>query len=87
MGDFLLLLNQAAQPAAAGQGDIGQTAALEVVLCADVGALQGHGDPVEADAGRAAEEEALFWEGVVSWFVMRGVDEKGGKHTEVLMGS
>jgi hypothetical protein len=35
------------------------------VLGAQVGALHGHGDPVQADAARAAEEEALH-RGVVS---------------------
>lgn len=60
MGHFLLLLDEVTQPAAAGEGDIGQTVALEVVLGADVGALHGHGDPVEAEAAGTAEEEALF---------------------------
>lgn len=57
---FLLLLDEIAEAAAAGGGDVDQAAALEVVLLTDVGALEGHGDPVETDAGGAEEHEALL---------------------------
>lgn len=59
IGDFLLLLNEIAQSAAARQGDVRQARALEVVLLADVGALHRHGDEVQTEAAGTAEEKAL----------------------------
>lgn len=56
---LLVLLDQAAAVAAARGEDILQARALQVVLFADVHALHGHGDPVEAEAASATEEQAL----------------------------
>jgi len=57
---LLVLLDEIADAAAAGRGDIGEAAALEVVFGADLGALHRHGDPVETDAPGTAEEKALY---------------------------
>lgn len=57
---FLLLLDEIADAAAAGGRDVDQAATLKVVLLTDVGALEGHGDPVETDAGGAEEHQALL---------------------------
>lgn len=62
VGSLLLLLDEIAKSAAARQRDIGQAAALEVVLLADVGTLHRHGDPPETDTARTAEEKALFYQ-------------------------
>jgi hypothetical protein len=48
---LLVLLDEIAEGAAARDGDVGDAAALEVVLAADLGALHRLGDPVETDAG------------------------------------
>ena len=56
---FLLLLDQIAKHTAAGGGDVGRAVAAEVILVAHVGALHGHGNPVQRDAARGAEEQAL----------------------------
>jgi hypothetical protein len=57
---LLVLLDEIADAAAAGRGDVGEAAALEVVLGADLGALHRHRDPVETDAPGTAEEKALY---------------------------
>lgn len=56
---LLVGLDERAAPAAARERNVDEAAALEVVLFADVLALHGHGDPVQAEAARAAEEQAL----------------------------
>jgi hypothetical protein len=56
---LLLLLDEVADGAAAGCGDVGQAAALQVVLLADLRALDRLGDPVQAEHGGAEEEQAL----------------------------
>ncbi len=55
----LVLLDERAEPAAARKSDVGEAGTLEVVLGADVGALHRHGHPVEPEAARSTEEEAL----------------------------
>ena len=59
MGRLLLLLDEVAEAAAAGRGDVDQARALEVVPLADLGALQRQRDPVEAEATGAGDEQAL----------------------------
>jgi len=66
---FLLLLGQIAESAAAGEEDVSDTIALEVVFSANVGALHGLGDPVETDAGRGEEEEARGVDGLIALHV------------------
>jgi hypothetical protein len=56
---FLLLLNQVAESAAAGSGDIGDAGTLEVVLAADICTLHGFWDPVKTKAHGGKEEKAL----------------------------
>jgi len=55
---FLVLLHQGAQTAAAGQSQILQAAAFEVVLLADVGALNPEWQEREADASGSADKKA-----------------------------
>ena len=57
--NFLVLLDQVAETAAAGRGDVDEAAALEVVTGADFGTLHRHGNPVETDAASTADEKAL----------------------------
>ena len=57
--DLLVRLDEGAEDAAAGESDIGDAVALEVVLGTSVGALNRHGHPVEAAPTGGAEEEAL----------------------------
>ncbi len=87
MGGLLLLLDQIADTAAAGGGDVGDAVALEVVLLADIGALHGHGDPVKTEASRGTEEEALrvLLAGYPMVEVWSGRNEE--KRTVVLTGS
>lgn len=68
MGRLLVGLGELAAAAAAGGGHVEEAVALEVVLGAHVGALHGHRDPVEGDAGRGAEEEALRREMLIEGF-------------------
>lgn len=58
-GNLLVLLDEIADAAAAGSCDVDEAAALQVVLGANLGALHGHGNPVQTEAAAAAEEEAL----------------------------
>ena len=80
VGRLLLLLDEVAEAAAAGRGDVDQARALEVVPLADLGALQRQRDPVEAEAAGAGDEQAL----------KRSAGTSAGRDrqpTEVLMGS
>lgn len=56
---LLVLLRNVAAAAAARRGEVDEAAALEVVLGAQVGALQGREADVARHAARGAEEEAL----------------------------
>lgn len=47
---LLVLLDEGAAATAAGGEQIGDEVALQVVLAADVGALEDHGDPVQSKA-------------------------------------
>jgi hypothetical protein len=67
---FLVLLAEGAETAAAGDGEIRQAGALEVVLLADFGALHPEGDDAAAEATGGGNEEALN-RSLVSW-VLRG---------------
>ena len=60
VGGLLVLLDKRAAAAAAGRGNVHEAAAVEVVLLAHVRTLHGHGNPMEADARRTAEEKALW---------------------------
>jgi hypothetical protein len=75
---LLFLLNQIADGAAAGKGDISQARTLEVVLVTDVAALHGLRNPVETNAHGGEEEKALF--GLLG-------DASQGEHREVTYGS
>jgi hypothetical protein len=57
--DFLVLLDDGAAAAAAGQEDISEAATLKVVLLADLGTLHGEWDDGETDTARAASKQAL----------------------------
>jgi hypothetical protein len=83
---FLVLLNEIAECAAASAEDVGDAVSLEVVLAANVGTLHGLGDPVETDAGRGKEEEALKGFKTLA-DERRGNSSRRGKLTEVLMAS
>lgn len=61
---LLVLLDEIAATTAACSGEIDKTAALKVVLLAEVSALESERDPVKTEAGRAPEEEALLTEDV-----------------------
>lgn len=56
---LLVLLRNVAAAAAARRGEVDEAAALQVVLGAQVGALQGREADVARHAARGAEEEAL----------------------------
>jgi len=56
---LLVLLNEIAKGAAARRGDVSDAVTLEVVLAADLSALHRLRDPVETDACRGKEEQAL----------------------------
>lgn len=56
---LLVLLDEVAAATAASRRQVDEAVALEVVPRADVGLLHGHQAGGRADAGRAAEEEAL----------------------------
>jgi hypothetical protein len=56
---FLVLLAEGARTAAAGDCEILQAGAFEVVLLADFRALHPEGDDAEAEATGGADEEAL----------------------------
>jgi len=64
-GRLLLLLNKIAKRAAAGNGDVLEAAALEVIFAPDVGALERFRNPVETEASRGREKKA----GGVDWLV------------------
>jgi hypothetical protein len=57
---LLLILNKGAESATTCLCDILEAGTLETVFLADIGALKRHEDPVAADEGGAAEEEALY---------------------------
>jgi hypothetical protein len=58
VGCLLVLLDETAETAAARKSNISETAALEIVLVADIGTLHWHRNPVKPEAGGTAEEEA-----------------------------
>lgn len=57
---LLVLLDEIAATTAACSGEVDETAALKVVLLAEVSALESERDPVKTEAGRTPEEEALM---------------------------
>ena len=57
--DLLVRLDKGAEDAAAGESNISDAVALEVVLGTSIGALNRHGHPVETAPARSTEEEAL----------------------------
>jgi hypothetical protein len=57
---LLFLLDQVAESAAARGSNVGDAGTLEVVLVTDIHALHGFWDPVETEAHRGKEEQALF---------------------------
>jgi len=63
---LLVLLGEGAESAAAREGKIGQTVTLEVVLLADVGALNPHGNPVKTNAGGASQEKTRGVHGLIA---------------------
>lgn len=84
MFSLLVALDERAEVATARERNVDEAAALEVVLFANVLSLHCHGDPVHAEAARAAVEEALMNLSVTSttW-----TSHNRGARTEVLMGS
>jgi len=63
VGSLLILLDEGAAATAAGDEDIADAVAFEVVLGANVGALHGEGNEGETDARGADEEKALKFPG------------------------
>lgn len=59
VSSLLVLLDETAATAAERRRQVTETAALEVVLFAEVGSLHGNGDPVQTAAHGTTEEEAL----------------------------
>lgn len=57
---LLVLLDEIAATTAACSGEVDETAALEVILLTEVGALESERDPVKTEAGRTPEEQALL---------------------------
>lgn len=47
---LLVLLDEGAAATAAGCEEVGDETALEVVLSADIGTLEEHGDPMQCEA-------------------------------------
>jgi len=64
---LLFLLDDGAETAAARQANIGNTAALEVILAADLSALHNQGNYREANAGGTGKEEARGIDWLVSF--------------------
>lgn len=60
MGGLLVLLHEVAAAAAARRRDVDDAVALQVVLLADVVALEGREQEGQAEACGAAEEKALY---------------------------
>jgi len=71
---LLVLLDDGAEAAAAGEGNVGEAAALKVVLVADLGALHDEGDDGKANAGGTDEEKARGVDGLVALKVAVLVD-------------
>jgi len=63
---LLILLDDGAKTAAAREANVGDTAALKVVLAADFGTLHDQGDDGEANAGGTDKEKARGVDGLVS---------------------
>ena len=86
VGGLVVDLDQGAAAAAAGEGNIGEAATLEVVLVAGLGTLHDQRDDGETDAASRAQQEALIRSLVSKNSPYIGFGE-GTRHTEVLTGS